>query len=278
MADSGDPVQQQPALGELLARPGEGVDRPGDIGQRGRPAAALAQPAVLDDGRRHPEAGQVAAERLGQFHPVRGPPVPAVDDDGHRQVRRRSAGTAGRSGWGAGRTGTGAFDHHAHRPVSTPSAPSATAPAVDVRSTCGSQPHRDGTGRAEHRQLLLGQAAFGPDNQYHVPGLPGNRRRAAARSPHRAAPAQRRPGRPLGDRPRSLPRRRPAGRRRRRDCFAASRAAARHCSTAVRCPVRRPARDAPLRRPRHQGVDAGLGGQFDSQFAAIALRVAPAPG
>ena len=44
VTDGGDPVQQQPALGELLARPGQRVDGAGDVGQRGRPAAALADP------------------------------------------------------------------------------------------------------------------------------------------------------------------------------------------------------------------------------------------
>ena len=45
MTDGGDPVQLQPALGELLARPGQRVDGAGDVGQRRRPAAALARPA-----------------------------------------------------------------------------------------------------------------------------------------------------------------------------------------------------------------------------------------
>ena len=87
-----DPAATGPRRAAGPARPANrrpGRRRPGWSASR-RPR----RPAVFDDGRRHPEPGQIPAERFGQFPAVGRPPVPAVDDDGHRQVRSRSAGTA----------------------------------------------------------------------------------------------------------------------------------------------------------------------------------------
>ena len=62
-----------------------------------------------------------------------------------------------------------------------------------------------------------------------------------------------------------------SGTRARRDCFAAARDGAEPARPALRGPVAAPDHDRALRLPRHDRVDADLGGRLDRHLVAVAL-------
>ena len=95
------------------------------------------------------------------------------------------------------------------RPVSTPSAPSATAPAVDARSTSGPSRTARAPAADQRVQLVVGDPALGADDEQEV-AVGGQVDRGERRpSRTRAAPARRRRPRPARPAPPSSPAPRP---------------------------------------------------------------------